>query len=159
MITLLLFTDGDRDQITSPLSQRKLVAAQKRKNWDFLEAGAPTTNSPSFPHFPRIFCFNSQHWATAHWKRKRLPFCPPDGRWVLAGCFPVFSGEWKGPEEQRVPLRGDGRSDAAWWGTSCPDRERAAGPGPGVCAGQDTGCPHSTLSCPPSTKQPLSFLS
>lgn len=54
MITLLLFTDGDRDQITSPLSHRKPVAAQKRRNWDFLEADALTANSPSFLHFPHI---------------------------------------------------------------------------------------------------------
>lgn len=55
VITLLLFTDGDRDQITPPLSHGKPVAAQKRRNWDFMEADALTTNSPSFPHFPHIF--------------------------------------------------------------------------------------------------------
>ena len=55
VITLLLFTDGDRDQITSPLSHRKPMAAQKRRNWDFLEADALTTKSPSFPHFPHVF--------------------------------------------------------------------------------------------------------
>lgn len=55
VITPLLFTDGDRDQITSPLSHRKPVAARKRRNWDLLEADALTTNSSSFPHFPHIF--------------------------------------------------------------------------------------------------------
>lgn len=65
VITLLLFTDGDKDQITSLLSHRKAVAAQKRRNWDFLEADALTTNS-LLPSLPAYFCFNSQPRATAH---------------------------------------------------------------------------------------------
>lgn len=79
VITLLLFTDGDRDQITSLLSHRKPVAEQNRGNWDFLEADALTTNS-LLPSLPTYFCFNSQPPATAHRKRKCLPLQLPKDR-------------------------------------------------------------------------------
>jgi len=120
VITLLLSTDGDRDQITSPLLHRKPGAAEKGRYWDFLETDALTTNSPSFPHCPHIFVLTA-NIKPPHAEKGNV------SQWQtsVSGMLPQFSlGSGGGREEQRVALRGAGRGDAGWWAVS-----RAAGGG------------------------------
>lgn len=73
VITLLLFTDGDRDQITSLLSHRKPVAAQNRRNWDFLGADALTTNS-LLPSLPAYFILTAS-LEPLHFEKGNVSFC------------------------------------------------------------------------------------